>query len=154
MPKHSAIAEALAQAKAMGGQPGEPGLESPAGQQMLEKLVTVAGGYGVGNMGANIARALAQKGLPAMQGLGEAGAIFPEGTPIEALPGIAKGAKTGDPHALFAYEDMFGPGMTKRSIYNIFGDPSHPVIQKAGWGSSLPAEALKKFGIPITGKQL
>lgn len=84
----------------------------------------------------------------------EAGAVFPEGTAPEILPAITKGAKTGDPHALFAYEDSFGPGMTKRKLFNIFGDPSHPAIQKAGWGSSVTADTLAKYGIPITGKQL
>lgn len=84
----------------------------------------------------------------------ETGAVFPEGTMPDLLPGIAKGAKTGDPHALYAYTDNFGPGMTPRSIYNVFGDPTHPAVKAAGWGSSLPAESLQKFGIPITGKQL
>lgn len=80
--------------------------------------------------------------------------IAPEASAPELLPAIAKGAKTGDPHALFAYHDNFGPGMTKRALYNVFGDVSHPAVKAAGWGSSLPIEALKKFGIPITGKQL
>lgn len=83
----------------------------------------------------------------------DAGAIFPETSAPELLPAIAKGAKTGDPHALFAYNDNFGPEFSKRAIYNIYGDPAHPALQAAGWGSSLPVEALKKFGIPIVGKQ-
>lgn len=83
----------------------------------------------------------------------EMGAIFPENTAADALPSVASGSKTGDPHALFAYEDMFGPGMTKRKIFNVFGDPAHPVFQKTGWGSSLPLEDLKQYGIPIIGKQ-
>jgi hypothetical protein len=84
----------------------------------------------------------------------EAGAVFPEETAPEMLPPVQSGSKTGDPHALFAYNDNFGPDMSQRSIYNVFGDPSDPVFQKTGWGSSLPAESLKKFGIPITGRQV
>ena len=148
------MAQALAQARAMGGQPGEPGLETPIEARILENLNHAASGYLMGGAGAKMAQALAAKGLPLAQSLGQAGAIFPEGTAPELLPGIAKGAKTGDPHALFAYEDTFGPGMTKRALYNIFGDVNHPAIKQAGWGSSVPADVLKKFGIPITGKQL
>lgn len=83
----------------------------------------------------------------------EALASMAEANP-DLLPALAKGAKTGDPHALYAYTDNFGPGMTPRKIFNVFGDTEHPAIKAAGWGSSLPAEALQKFGIPITGKQL
>lgn len=71
----------------------------------------------------------------------------------DALPIVAEGARTGNPHAIYAYSDDFGPEFTKRSIYNVFGDPSHPLIKQAGWGSSLPAETIKKFGIPITGRR-
>lgn len=75
------MAQALAQARAMGGQPGEPGLQSPPGQRMLENLGQVAGGYGMGAAGGQIASALMARGIPALQGLGQAGAIFPEGAP-------------------------------------------------------------------------
>lgn len=155
MNTRSRIAQALA-SPALTRAPSEydsQGLQSPTGQRILENLGIVAGGYGAGNLGGNLAVALAKKGLPMAEALGETGAIFPEGTPPAKLPVIPGGAKTGDPHALFAYEDMFGPGMTKREIYNIFGDPAHPAIQKAGWGSSLSLEDLKKFGIPITGRE-
>lgn len=57
----------------------EPGLEMPAEMKALQALTQVAGGYGLGQMGGAAAQALVQKGLPALQGLGEAGAIFPEG---------------------------------------------------------------------------
>lgn len=80
-PSSSRIAQALAQAKAMGGQPGEPGLESPMGQKILQNLAIAAGGYGMGNLGGSIAQALAQHAGPALQSMGEAGAIFPEGAP-------------------------------------------------------------------------
>lgn len=150
----SRIAQALAQAQAMGGQAGEQGLVSPPGQQMLEKLAQVAGGYGAGNMGASLAAALAGHAIPAMQGLGEAGAIFPEGTPPESLPVMQPGSKTGDPHALFAYHDNFGPNLTKREVYNIFGDPENALIKQAGGhGSSVPKEILEKVGIPIVGRE-
>jgi len=69
------------------------------------------------------------------------------------LPVIQPGAKTGDPHALFAYNDKFGPGGTERSVYNVFGDPNHPAIQGRGWGSSVSAEDAQAAGIPITGRQ-
>lgn len=152
-PGASRIAQALAQAQAMGGQQGEPGLESPTGQRILENLNKAAGGYGVGQLGAGIVSALAKQGLPMAQGLGEAGSVFPESVPPEELPVVAPNSKTGDPHALFAYKDNFGPGMTERKIYNVFGDPAHPAIKEAGWGSSLGESDLKKFGIPITGKE-
>lgn len=152
-PSRLAMAQALAQARAMGGQAGEPGLQSPPGQQMLENLAHVASGYGMGSAGANILAALAKKGVPALQGLGEAGAVFPEGTPPESLPEIAAGSKTGDPHALFAYHDDFGPNMTKRAVYNVFGDPAHPTIKEVGLGSSVGEDVLKKFGIPIVGRE-
>jgi hypothetical protein len=69
------------------------------------------------------------------------------------LPVVQPGLKTGDPHALFAYKDNFGPGGAERSIYNVFGDQNNPSIQKVGWGSSVPKEAIDSAGIPITGRQ-
>lgn len=69
------------------------------------------------------------------------------------LPEIAPGAKTGDPHALFAYNDNFGPGGTPRPIYNVFGDPEHPAIKAVGHASSVTPDVLEKNGIPITGQQ-
>lgn len=70
-----------------------------------------------------------------------------------ALEEIAAGSKTGDPHALFAYTDKFGPGGAERNVYNVFGDPEHPAIKERGWGSSVSKEDLDAAGIPITGKQ-
>ncbi len=69
------------------------------------------------------------------------------------LSEIAPGSKIGDPHALFAYRDNFGPGMSERNIYNVYGDPNHPTMQKAGWGSSIDKAKLDELGIPVTGKQ-
>lgn len=69
------------------------------------------------------------------------------------LPILEPGAKTGNPHALFAYNDNFGPGGASRAMYNVFGDPSHPGIKKSGWGSSLPREEVDASGIPITGRE-
>ena len=88
--------------------------------------------------GANLAEegaAIPKEGLPPEP---------PPGAPISGkdLPVVASGSKTGAPHALFAYNDNFGPNGSPRSIYNVFGDPEHPAIQKAGWGSSLPAEEI------------
>lgn len=77
----------------------------------------------------------------------------PPAAPAE-LPVVQPGMKTGDPHALFAYNDKFGPEGSERSLYNIFGDPEHPAIKPAGgWGSSVPEETLKANNIPITGRQ-
>lgn len=104
--------------------------------------------------GPALARVLSGVGKMSPMALAsEAGAIFPEGTASEALPVVARGAKTGDPHALYAYSDNFGPEMAKRDLYNIFGDPTHPAVQQAGWGSSVTGDVLKKFGIPIVGKE-
>lgn len=82
MSSQANIAQALARARQMGGQSGEPGLESPIEQRILENLSIAAGGYGAGNAGARVAQALVQNGLPMMQSLGQAGAIFPEGAPL------------------------------------------------------------------------
>lgn len=58
----------------MGGQTGEPGLESPIGQRILQNLGVVASGYGAGNIaGALVGNA---------RSLGESGALFPEGGPL------------------------------------------------------------------------
>lgn len=78
---------------------------------------------------------------------------YPSVRPSPSLEVVEPGSKKGDPHALFAYNDDFGPNGTKRSLYNVFGDPSHPAIQARGWGSSVDADALKNAGIPITGRQ-
>lgn len=107
----------------------EPGLKEPALDPVL------------------LAASLAGPSLASALG-GTSAEIAPE-----MLPAIAKGSKVGGPHALFAYNDNFGPDMTKRAIYNVFGDPAHPAIQKAGWGSSVPIEMLRKFGIPVVGRQ-
>lgn len=73
----------------------------------------------------------------------------------QELDVMPSGIKTGDPHALFAYNDAFGPGNTERSLYNIFGDPKNSKFGqgKMGWGSSVTEDILKKNGIPITGRQ-
>lgn len=57
----------------------EPGLEKAPVQKFLEALNAVGAGMGAGQMGGAMAQALASKGVPALQGLGEAGALFPEG---------------------------------------------------------------------------
>ncbi len=133
----------------------EPGLEQPPEMKALAALNSVGQGYSTGQMGATIAKILAAKAVPALSKLGEAGAIFPEaGRDVESLPLMESGAKQGDPHALYAYKDNFGPNMTERKIFNVFGDPAHPAIKKVGWGSSVPEEVLQQAGIPIVGKQI
>lgn len=77
----------------------------------------------------------------------------PPKPPVSSLPEIKPGLKTGEPHALFAYTDNFGPGGAKRDIYNVFGDPNHPSLKARGWGSSVPLEEVEKLGIPVTGRQ-
>lgn len=80
-------------------------------------------------------------------------------TPKPKLPTIQPGSKTGDPHALFSYNDKYGPGGTERSQYTIFGDPEHPVFQKkapsgaGGHGSTMSKEDVDALGIPITGRE-
>lgn len=140
----------------MGGQPGEPGLESPFGQRLLQNANIAAGGYGMGGLGANIAKILAARALPQMQALGEAGAIFPKGTPPENLPVIEGGAKTGDPHALFAYRQKLGANFPDEDYYNLFGDKDALLKMtqgKHGFGSSVRADTLEKLGIPIVGRE-
>lgn len=68
-----------------------------------------------------------------------------------SLPEVKPGSKSGQPHALLSYEDNYGPNGTKRKIYTVYGDPSHPVFKKMGWGSSVPESELN--GIKITGKE-
>lgn len=84
----------------------------------------------------------------------------PQGQPLlrepavsERLPIQQPGLKTGEPHALFAYNDDFGPDGSKRAIYNVFGDPENPAVKARGWGSSVTREDLEKAGIPITGRE-
>lgn len=71
----------------------------------------------------------------------------------KGLPVMQPGTKTGEPHALFAYNDDFGPGGSKRSIYNVFGDPDHPAVKDIGFGSSVTKADLDKAGIPIVGRE-
>lgn len=78
----------------------------------------------------------------------------PAPAPLKDLPVVQPGAKTGEPHALFAYNDDFGPGRTTRSIYNMYGDPGNPrLTQAGGYGSSVTKDILDKAGIPITGRE-
>ncbi len=73
---------------------------------------------------------------------------------LRDLPVMQPGVKTGEPHALFAYNDDYGPGGTKRSIYNMFGDPGNPRLNQAGgYGSSVTKDILDQAGIPIVGRE-
>lgn len=83
MPKAAKIAKALTYPPVM----WEPGAEMPAELKGLKALNTVGAGFAAGQLGSGIIQALARKGFPALQGLGEAGAIFPEGS---LPPGISK----------------------------------------------------------------
>lgn len=82
------IAQALTQAQAQNPFMSEPGLEQPPEMKALAALHQIAAGYGMGQLGGGAAQALLQRGLPAAQALGEAGAVFPEGQPVP--PGMMK----------------------------------------------------------------
>lgn len=62
----------------------EPGLDQPAEMKLLGALNALGAGLGAGQLGGGIANALYQGAVPALQGLGEAGAIFPEGMSLPA----------------------------------------------------------------------
>ena len=128
------IAQALAAVPWM----DEQALERPAEMKFLAALNTIAQGYGLGRLGGGMAGALSGKTIPAQSGI---------------LPELSAGSKEGPPHALWAYKDMFGPGQTERDIFNVFGNPAHPSIQKIGWGSSVSKDVLEKAGIPVIGRQ-
>lgn len=81
--------------------------------------------------------------------------MAPEPPPAAGgLPVMQPGSKTGEPHALFAYNDQYGPGGTTRSVYNIFGDPANPrLTQAGGYGSSVSKDILDQAGIPVIGRE-
>jgi hypothetical protein len=84
--------------------------------------------------------------------------VTPEAPPAPVpkateLPVMQPGSKTGDPHALFSYNDKFGPGGADRSLYNVFGDPEHPAVKQTGFGSSVTKADLDKAGIPVVGRE-
>jgi hypothetical protein len=73
---------------------------------------------------------------------------------LKDLPVMQPGTNTGPAHALFAYNDTFGPNQTSRSIYNVFGDPGDPILhQVGGYGTSITKDILDKAGIPIVGRE-
>lgn len=78
---------------------------------------------------------------------------IPKSAGSAELPVMQPGATTGEPHALFAYNDNFGPDGAERSLYNVFGDKEHPVIKQTGHGSSITKADLDKAGIPVVGRQ-
>ena len=92
----------------------------------------------------------AEKAAPAVPPAAET----PKSAPLKDLPVMQPGVKTGPPHALFAYNDTFGPDGTPRSIYNVFGDPGHPEINAVGgYGTSVTKDILDKAGVPIIGRE-
>jgi hypothetical protein len=96
----------------------------------------------------------AEKVAPAAEAATEAAKAAETGLPV-----VPPGAKTGPPHALFSYNDSYGPGGTPRSMYTIFGDPEHPVFKQTapsgsgGHGSTIPKADVEALGIPITGRE-
>lgn len=84
------------------------------------------------------------------------GSIFPEDD-VNAMP-VFERTNQGPAHALFTYEDNFGPGGAKRRMYNLFGDPGDPKLAYEGggngfWGSTVSEDFLKQRGIPIKGRE-
>lgn len=72
----------------------------------------------------------------------------------KSLPVVAEEALTGEPHALFAYNDQFLPTDKPVSKYQLFGDPNHPLFTSGKFTrkSQATAEQLKAAGVPITGR--
>lgn len=84
------IAQALTRAQQQNPAMYEPGLAQPPEMNALRALSQIGQGYGMGRMGGSIAHALSQTAVPALQGLGEAGAIFPEGSALPKSRDLAK----------------------------------------------------------------
>lgn len=82
----------------------EPGLEMPSEMKFLQALNSVAAGMGAGQMGGHLAQVLASKGAPIFQGLGEAGALFPEGAALPVEPQAAKELMSILPDSQRAYK--------------------------------------------------
>ncbi len=134
--KSSSIAQALVGQPQQNPVMWEPGLEQPD----IDPILALTGGLTAA--GPKLAKLFASRGLrPAAK------------MALETLPEIQSGAKVGDPHALFAFKDNFGPKMAERELFNVYGDPANPLFKKVGWGSSVTKDILDKAGIPVTGKQ-
>lgn len=73
---------------------------------------------------------------------------------VPDLPVVQPGSKTGDPHALFAYNENLGQGFPKESKYQLWGDPSNPVFKNKNLvhGSQATGKQLEGSGIHITGR--
>jgi hypothetical protein len=147
--------------KAMPGQLGDLASKEAWVNRPVENAMTAAALAGVakgvvGRGGAMVSEAA--KVAPAAEAAAEIPKVeplveMPKPAAPAGLPVMEPGAKTGAPHALFAYNDNFGPGGAKRSLYNVFGDPEHPAVKGIGHGSSVPQADLEKAGIPITGRE-
>lgn len=99
MPRNQAVAQALTGYPVM----SEPGLVMPPEMKLLQALSQVGAGVGVGQMGAGIIKALTTRGVPALQGLGEAGAIFPEG---KLPPGFTKAEMLTDSERAYKVNEL------------------------------------------------
>ncbi len=147
-------------AKAIPGQLMDLGSKEAWVNRPVENALTgaalVGGAAGALGKGAGAGEALARE-APVAELSKAAGAVeplveIPKAKP-QGLPVMQPGAKTGDPHALFAYNDKFGPGGADRSMYNVFGDPEHPAVKQVGHGSTVTQDMLEKAGIPVTGRE-
>lgn len=72
------------------------------------------------------------------------------------LPVVQQGATTGDPHALFAYNDQVSPDIAAQSKYQVWGDKSRPVFKDNGGtlthGSQATIGELQDAGVPVVGR--
>lgn len=72
---------------------------------------------------------------------------------LKALPVDSAPKDQGPARAAFAYFDPYRPGEGVVPIFNVFGAKTDPIIQKAGFGSSLRLQDIKALGVPITGRE-
>lgn len=64
------------------------------------------------------------------------------------IPIVDPGTVSGNPQALFDYNDTFGPGGTERSLYTVFGDKK---MLPAG-NTTQPLSYFQERNIPISGR--
>lgn len=83
---------------------------------------------------------------------------------LKDLPVVEPGAKTGAPHALFAYNDEARPALPAnetypakdatpaQSKYQVFGDENDPLFKTVAHGTQKTYQELQDLGVPITGR--
>jgi hypothetical protein len=128
------------------------------GPEEAELLGKVAGQLSENPVAAQVLKGtmpevVADAAAPVMEAPAAASADIVADAARPRLPIVAPGSKEGAPHAVFAYNDDYGPNNTTRAIYNVFGDPTNPAVQKVGWGSSVSRADIDAAGIPIVGRE-